>query len=136
MSIDPSSQASQAVQASLEQMADGASSTGGAGGTPQALADKFQSMMQQSPMSAPAAPESDGTAVASKLVAAQDAELQQTVNDALQLAQQAPTLSMNEMSAGTIRMTLELASTQLDLEAKMGVVDSSKSAIETLMKNQ
>jgi type III secretion inner rod protein HrpB2 len=92
--------------------------------------------MQKGQMSAPAMPQQDGTAVASKLVAAQDAELQHTVNDALQLAQQAPTMSMNEMSAGTIRMTLELASTQLDLEAKMGVVDSSKSAIETLMKNQ
>lgn len=100
------------------------------------LASKFQSMMEKPSMASPAQPSQDGTAVAQKLVASQDAELQQTVNDALSLAQQAPTLSMNEMSAGTIRMTLELASTQLDLEAKMGVVDSSKSAIETLMKNQ
>lgn len=121
-----------ALQASLEQMSQGA----GAAQTTPEMADKFQSLMQKSPMSAPATPQQDGTAVASKLVASQDAELQHTVNDALQLAQQAPNMTMNEMSAGTIRMTLELASTQLDLEAKMGVVDSSKSAIETLMKNQ
>ncbi|MEM5453693.1 MULTISPECIES: type III secretion protein HrpB2 [Paraburkholderia] len=124
-----------ALQASLEQMSQSAGAAPAAQTTPE-LADKFQSLMQKGQMSAPATPQQDGTAVASKLVAAQDAELQHTVNDALQLAQQAPTMSMNEMSAGTIRMTLELASTQLDLEAKMGVVDSSKSAIETLMKNQ
>ena len=123
-----------ALQASLEQMSQGAAAPGAQ--APTQLADKFQSLMQKSPMSAPATPQQDGTAVASKLVASQDAELQHTVNDALQLAEQAPNMTMNEMSAGTIRMTLELASTQLDLEAKMGVVDSSKSAIETLMKNQ
>lgn len=124
-----------ALQASLDQMSQSAA-TGPAAQTSPELADKFQSLMQKGQMSAPATPQQDGTAVASKLVASQDAELQHTVNDALQLAQQAPTMTMNEMSAGTIRMTLELASTQLDLEAKMGVVDSSKSAIETLMKNQ
>ncbi|MFM0594567.1 type III secretion protein HrpB2 [Paraburkholderia dilworthii] len=124
-----------ALQASLDQMSQSAAA-GPAAQTSPELADKFQSLMQKGQMSAPATPQQDGTAVASKLVATQDAELQHTVNDALQLAQQAPTMTMNEMSAGTIRMTLELASTQLDLEAKMGVVDSSKSAIETLMKNQ
>ncbi|MFM0058455.1 type III secretion protein HrpB2 [Paraburkholderia phytofirmans] len=124
-----------ALQASLEQMSQSAGAAPAAQTTPE-MADKFQSLMQKSPMSAPATPQQDGTAVVSKLVASQDAELQHTVNDALQLAEQAPNMTMNEMSAGTIRMTLELASTQLDLEAKMGVVDSSKSAIETLMKNQ
>jgi type III secretion inner rod protein HrpB2 len=131
MSVDATTKA---VQASLDQMAEAAS--GNAGATPQALADKFQSMMQQSPMSAPAVESPGGTPIASKLVAAQDAELQRTVNDVSQLAEAAPTLSTNEMSASAIRITLELTSTQLDLQAKMGVVDSSKSAIETLMKNQ
>lgn len=37
-------------------------------------------------VSAPATPSQDGTAVALQLVAAQDAELQHTVNDVLQLA--------------------------------------------------
>ncbi|QCP52301.1 type III secretion protein HrpB2 [Trinickia violacea] len=130
---DPVSTSASALQSSLEQLSQGAANPAE---TPAQLADKFQSLMQKAPMAAPAAPPDDGTAVASKLVASQDAELQHTVNDALDLAQQAPTLTMNEMTAQTIHMTLELASTQLDLEAKMGVVDSSKSAIETLMKNQ
>lgn len=130
---DPVSTSASAMQASLDQLSKGAASPAE---TPTQLADKFQSLMQKAPMAAPAAPADDGTAVASKLVASQDAELQHTVNDALDLANQAPTLTMNEMTAQTIHMTLELASTQLDLEAKMGVVDSSKSAIETLMKNQ
>ena len=74
-----------ALQASLEQMSQGAAAPGAQ--APTQLADKFQSLMQKAPMSAPAAPQDDGTAVASKLVASQDAELQQTVNDALDLAQ-------------------------------------------------
>jgi type III secretion inner rod protein HrpB2 len=102
----------------------------------QVLAEKFQSLMRGATMSAPAVAGDDGTAVASRLVSTQDAELQHTVDDVLQLSGQAPAMSMNEVCAGTMRVTLELASTQLDLEAKMGVVDSSKSAIETLMKNQ
>jgi type III secretion inner rod protein HrpB2 len=132
---DPVSTSTSAMQAALDQLSQGSGAANPAE-TPTQLADKFQSLMQKGQMAAPAAPADDGTAVASKLVASQDAELQHTVNDALDLAQQAPTLTMNEMTAQTIHMTLELASTQLDLEAKMGVVDSSKSAIETLMKNQ
>lgn len=45
-------------------------------------------------------------------------------------------MNLNELNAGSIRLTYELAATQLDMEAKMGVVNSSKSSIETLMKNQ
>jgi len=85
------------------------------------LVDKFQDLMRQSRMEPPVN---------------KDTELQQSVTDAAALELRAPSLSANEMTAATIRMTLELASTQLDMEAKMGVVNSSKMAIETLMKNQ
>ena len=58
------------------------------------------------------------------------------VTDAAEFMQQAPEMNLNELNAGSIRLTYELAATQLDMEAKMGVVNSSKSSIETLMKNQ
>lgn len=45
-------------------------------------------------------------------------------------------MSLPEMTAAAMKTTLELATTQLDMQAKMGVVNSSKSSIETLMKNQ
>ncbi|WP_114810512.1 type III secretion protein HrpB2 [Paraburkholderia kururiensis] len=98
--------------------------------------EKFSSMMKNHRMAKPEHADGENTNVVSKLVAAQDAEIQQSVNDVVQFSQQAPQMSMNEIMAATTKMTLEMASTQLDMEAKMGVVDSSKSAIETLMKNQ
>jgi type III secretion inner rod protein HrpB2 len=100
------------------------------------LVGKFQDLMQQPNMAQPVQNDAGGPNVVSTLIAAQDVELQQTVSDALTLEQQAPSLSENQMTAATIHMTLELASTQLDMEAKMGVVNSSKTAVETLMKNQ
>ena len=87
-------------------------------------------------MAPPHAAESPSMEVASKLVAAQDAELQRSVTDAAEFMQRAPEMNLNELNAGSIRLTYELAATQLDMEAKMGVVNSSKSSIETLMKNQ
>ncbi|MDE1006343.1 type III secretion protein HrpB2 [Paraburkholderia agricolaris] len=102
----------------------------------QQLGDKFKSLMQQPRMEAPSHGQNDGTNVVSKLVASQDAELQRSVNDVVSLSDHAEGMSMQEMTAATMKVTLELASTQLDMEAKMSVVDSSKSSLETLMKNQ
>ncbi len=72
----------------------------------------------------------------SRLAAAQDTEIQNSVNDIADVERRAPMLSLSEVNVETIRLTYEIASTQLDMEAKMSVVNSSKTAIETLMKNQ
>jgi type III secretion inner rod protein HrpB2 len=76
------------------------------------------------------------TNVIAKMAASQDAEIQKSVNDVVALSSQANSMSVQEMTAAAMKATLELASTQLDMEAKMGVVNSSKSSVETLMKNQ
>jgi type III secretion inner rod protein HrpB2 len=76
------------------------------------------------------------TNVVAKLAASQDAELQQSVNDALSLTQNAGGMSMQEMTAAGTKVVLEIAGTQLDMQAKMGVMNSSRSSLDTLMKNQ
>ena len=101
----------------------------------QQLGDKFKSMMQNPHMEAPH-DKSSGMNVVSKLAAAQDAELQQSVNDALSLTQNAAGMSMQEMTAAGTKVVLEIAGTQLDMQAKMGVMNSSRSSLDTLMKNQ
>ena len=101
----------------------------------QQLGDKFKSMMQNPNMEAPH-DKSSGMNVVSKLAAAQDAELQQSVNDALSLTQNAAGMSMQEMTAAGTKVVLEIAGTQLDMQAKMGVMNSSRSSLDTLMKNQ
>ncbi|BCQ55126.1 type III secretion protein HrpB2 [Burkholderia gladioli] len=125
---------SAALRASLEALSRPETAAGG--GTSPAAADKFKAMMEKPSMAPPHAAESPSMEVASKLVAAQDAELQRSVTDAAEFMQRAPEMNLNELNAGSIRLTYELAATQLDMEAKMGVVNSSKSSIETLMKNQ
>lgn len=101
----------------------------------QQLGDKFKAMMQNPRMEAPHDKNGDMNVVA-KLAASQDAELQNNVNDIVSLSDAMPMMSMQEVTAATMKVTLEIANTQLDMQAKMGIVNSSKSAIDTLMKNQ
>lgn len=82
------------------------------------------------------APRSAALDTVSKLAAAQDMELQHSVNDIADALRRAPALNVSELNIETIRLTYEIAGTQLDMEAKMSIVNASKSAIETLMKNQ
>jgi type III secretion inner rod protein HrpB2 len=117
------------VQNASQQPAD-------AGAATHKLGEKFAAMLQQPHMAKPESPGDGSTSIVSKVMGAQDAELQHTVNDVMQVTRDLPTMSVPEMNAAMMRTTLELAGTQLDMEAKMGVANSSKSAIETLMKNQ
>jgi type III secretion inner rod protein HrpB2 len=101
----------------------------------QQLGDKFKSLMQNPRMEAHH-DKRDDMNVVSKLAASQDAELQQSVNDALSLTQNASGMSMQQMTAAGTQVILEIAGTQLDMQAKMGVMNSSRSSLDTLMKNQ
>ncbi|MDR6448571.1 type III secretion inner rod protein HrpB2 [Paraburkholderia terricola] len=102
----------------------------------QQAGERFASMMQNPRMAAPVHGDDMNTNVIAKMAVTQDAELQQSVNDVVALSSQAGNMSLPEMTAAAMKTTLELATTQLDMQAKMGVVNSSKSSIETLMKNQ
>jgi type III secretion inner rod protein HrpB2 len=86
-------------------------------------------------MAAPANENGDMGVVA-KMAAQQDAELQRSVNDVDTMMDRVPYMSIQEVTAESMRVSMEIAHTQIDMEAKMGVVNSSKSAVETLMKNQ
>ncbi|MPV67765.1 type III secretion protein HrpB2 [Burkholderia sp. BE17] len=120
-----------AMQMSLEQLRNGTVES-----TPAHVAERFSALMRKAPMEPVHASQSAGLETVSKLAAAQDMEIQRSVSDVADVERRAPTLSMSEMNVETIRLTYEIASTQLDMEAKMSVVNSSKTAIETLMKNQ
>lgn len=119
----------------IEAVLQAAVPPGAADAATQQLGDKFKAMMDQPRMAAPAQ-NNEGTGLVAAMAAQQDAQLQQSVNDTVSMMHNAPFMSMQEMTAATMRVTLEIASTQLDMEAKMGIVNSSKSAVETLMKNQ
>ncbi|MGF6666256.1 type III secretion inner rod protein HrpB2 [Paraburkholderia atlantica] len=121
------------MRAALDSLAQGGS-TGGT--TPTELASRFESMMQGAHLEAPVASTPSGMQTAAKVLATQDAELQRIPLDAQALVQAVPIMSMQQLSASATTLMLNMSTEQLDLQAKMGVVQSTKSAIETLMKNQ
>jgi type III secretion inner rod protein HrpB2 len=45
-------------------------------------------------------------------------------------------MSFNQIAAASVQMQIETASLQVDMSMKISVVESSKGALETLMKNQ
>jgi type III secretion inner rod protein HrpB2 len=100
------------------------------------LAQHFDALMQQATMAAPHVPSSEGDALVSTMIRSEDVVIEQSAQDLTQFAQIAPTMTMGEIVAEGARISWELTSVQLDLNVKMGVVESSKSAVETLMRNQ
>jgi type III secretion inner rod protein HrpB2 len=102
----------------------------------QALADKFQALMQRPTMAPPSEPQSDGATVAAKLIEFSDAEMQRTVDHVLTFGHNARYMSAPEMAAASMRVMCELMGTQLDEAAKLSVTHVMKSSLDTLMKNQ
>jgi type III secretion inner rod protein HrpB2 len=57
-------------------------------------------------------------------------------NDVLYMTQHMSALSMERLAAADMTIQLEIASLNADLQVKMATVQSSKDAVQTLMKNQ
>jgi type III secretion inner rod protein HrpB2 len=99
------------------------------------LAASFEALMHR-PSMPPAIGNEETAQTLSKMVLVQDDELQRAVADSVAITDAAPSMSMQELQAAGMRMSLELAGMQMDMQAKMAVVDSTKSAIETLMRQE
>ncbi|WP_206956893.1 type III secretion protein HrpB2 [Trinickia acidisoli] len=122
------------MQAELAKLAEGG---GALSQTPAELADKFQSLMQRAQLAPPSDPgSSHGVEAASKMLRQQDVELERISADADAFNASAANMSMQQLSAAGMRLMMEMSTAQIDLQAKMGVVESSKTSIETLMRNQ
>ncbi|AOK29088.1 MULTISPECIES: hypothetical protein [Burkholderia] len=99
------------------------------------LVERFRTLMQQAPMVAPEPTESNGTIVL-KLAKLHDGQLQQAVNHINQLSHSIPYLTTKEVIANSAYMMKEIATVQANMSVKIAVVHSSKSALDTLMRNQ
>ncbi|KWK75184.1 serine kinase [Burkholderia ubonensis] len=99
------------------------------------VADRFQALMSNATPTPPVTHAHETSAV-SKLVESSDAAIKQVLDNTAYLSQHANDLSMNEMFAASIQASAEATAMQIDLQAKMGVVTSTKDAIGSLMKNQ
>ncbi|RZF23584.1 type III secretion protein HrpB2 [Paraburkholderia sp. UYCP14C] len=125
----------QRISAALLAAAPASHATGGDASLQQA-GDRFEALMRNVRMAPPDHRGDMSTSVIAQMAASQDAAIQRSVNDVLALSSQASSMSGQEMTAAAMKVALELASMQLDMEARMGVVKSSRSSVETLMKNQ
>jgi type III secretion inner rod protein HrpB2 len=96
----------------------------------------FEAMMQNGVMG-PAARSSDPTGtLVSEVVRGEDAALQSVSNDMLFMLDNSSSMSMQDLTAASLAIQIETTSMQVDMQTKMAVVNSSKAALETLMKNQ
>ena len=101
-----------------------------------AQAGRFEALMNQ-PLTPPANgadPTTDN--LAGQLIQTQDHAEAMAMHHMEAYSQNLPQMSMQETMGESMKITMELATMQFDMQAKMGVVTSSKSSAETLMKNQ
>ena len=128
--------ASQAMSAAL---ADAAGASGGAGAAVQpGGAEKFQALMNDPQLAPPAsaAHADGGLKQVEEVVAKHDVAAQKTMDDMKAFSDNIGAMNPLDAIGEASRVSLELATVNFDFQAKMGIVDASKSAAETLMKNQ
>ncbi|RQS36245.1 type III secretion protein HrpB2 [Burkholderia sp. Bp8992] len=130
MSIDPVSQlAPAALDATAATPATAAPAT-------TELGDKFTALMARAPMAPPEHAGSHLSSSVSKAIEAQDVQFRHTIEDVGKLTADLPGMSMTEMTHRTIQMMYEMTSMQMNMQVKMSLAESSKSSVQTLMKNQ
>nr|WKF60275.1 hypothetical protein HUO10_004796 [Paraburkholderia busanensis] len=125
---------SSTIQAALTSMTEPAQSTPGTANA--GAAEKFQALMDQPPLSPPAAQHGGDGTVFSQMVSTYDAAAQHAMNHITEFAQQSGNMDVKQVIAESAQAAMEMYQVQFDFQAKMSVVSSSKSSAETLMKNQ
>ncbi|MGH8778296.1 serine kinase [Paraburkholderia sp.] len=105
--------------------------------TPQ-QADRFQELMTQGAPTPPveSVPEHPDHNIVTRAVSEQADYYRQVPNDVMYLTQHMSSMSIQNVAAANMTVQLEVASLNADLQVKMAAVQSSKDAVQTLMKNQ
>ncbi|HIC7208891.1 type III secretion protein HrpB2 [Burkholderia stabilis] len=100
------------------------------------LGDKFRMLMERASMAPPEHDHTGASSPVAKALAAEDAQFMKVIDDVQRLPAEMPGMSLTEMTDRSVQMMFELTSTQMNMQVKMSLVESSKSSVETLMKNQ
>ncbi|PPV07025.1 HrpB2 protein [Xanthomonas bromi] len=102
----------------------------------QALVNRFQTLMQSSSPLPPAMQRVGHPSMMSRVVDVQD-EGMRTISEHIDaFSMQAPTMGMQEMAAQQIKLMHELTMVGFNLNVSVGVAQSGKNAVQTLIKNQ
>ncbi|OXJ06586.1 hypothetical protein [Burkholderia sp. AU6039] len=100
------------------------------------LRDKFRMLMERASMAPPLHDYAGQPSPVANAIAAQDAEFMKAMADVQRLPEEIPGMSLTELTDRSVQMMFELASMQMNMQVKMSLVESSKSSVQTLMKNQ
>jgi type III secretion inner rod protein HrpB2 len=127
--------ANQAISSAVTQALDagGASAPAEPGG-----AGKFQALMNNPHLTPPtsAAGPDTGLKQVQEIVEKHDAAAEKVMGDMKTFSDNIGSMNPLEAIGESSKISLQLATVNFDFQAKMGIVDASKSAAETLMKNQ
>ncbi|QGJ67699.1 type III secretion protein HrpB2 [Xanthomonas oryzae pv. oryzae] len=101
----------------------------------QALVNRFQALMQSS---SPCRPPCSGwvASMMSRVVDVQNDGVRTIAEHIDAFSMQAPTMGLQEMAAQQIKLMHELTMVGFNLNVSVGVAQSGKNAVQTLVKNQ
>lgn len=101
------------------------------------LADKFSRMVEQQP--AQAAPHDTSVGAGTTLshfISSQESVMRQSFDAVRSFSAQAPSMNPSELAARQIELSYQLSMVQVQFNAGVYVSQSTKSGLQTLMKNQ
>jgi len=128
--MDVSSIGSISVNQVMEQAGTKPDSLGG-------LADRFNRLMEiQPPTPAPHDTAVGASSPISHFIGSQEALMRQTFDDVRSFSMQAPSMSPTELAGRQIELSYQLSMVQVQFNAGVYISQSSKSGLQTLMKNQ
>ncbi|CEE21181.1 type III secretion protein HrpB2 [Xanthomonas citri] len=102
----------------------------------QALVNRFQALMQSSSPLPPAMQRVGNPSMMSRVVDVQNDGVRTIAEHIDAFSMQAPTMGLQEMAAQQIKLMHELAMVGFNLNVSVGVAQSGKNAVQTLVKNQ
>lgn len=101
------------------------------------LADRFTRMVQQQPTApVPHDTEAGSRSMVSHFIEAQEGVMRQTFDKVRAFSLEAPAMNPSELASRQIELTYQLAMVQVQFNAGVYISQSSKSGLQTLMKNQ
>ncbi|MGD5919759.1 type III secretion protein HrpB2 [Xanthomonas citri pv. citri] len=102
----------------------------------QALVNRFQALMQSSSPLPPAMQRVGNPSMMSRVVDVQNDGVRTIAEHIDAFSMQAPTMGLQEMAAQQIKLMHELTMVGFNLNVSVGVAQSGKNAVQTLVKNQ
>ncbi|AEQ98506.1 type III secretion protein HrpB2 [Xanthomonas oryzae pv. oryzicola] len=102
----------------------------------QALVNRFQALMQSSSPLPPSMQRVGSPSMMSRVVDVQNDGVRTIAEHIDAFTMQAPTMGLQEMAAQQIKLMHELTMVGFNLNVSVGVAQSGKNAVQTLVKNQ